>query len=224
MDILLQEKVLTNIIGRYQIPVVDLVRSFYQSDAKKTVSAISASLRYFPSVSRVESNISFLRRNGMPDSIMLFMLNSVPGRELAMPLDELDAAVVEMKEMGFDISKTCYVQALAAWANKSRWKRNFDMYKKWGWSEQVFRRAFRSYPACMLISVGKIEKAMNFNVNELGWDSAKLAARPVLLTSSVERKAIPRARVLKYLVSNGLITRTPTTAFLERIVEIFETW
>ncbi|PNX83561.1 hypothetical protein L195_g039605 [Trifolium pratense] len=67
--------------------------------------------------------------------------------------------------------------------------------------------AFRKRPLCMLSSVEKIDKVMRFWVNELDWNSSALVKRPEVFLYSLENRIIPRASVVSYLFSKGLIEK-----------------
>jgi len=52
----------------------------------------------------------------------------------------------------------------------------------------------------MLASVQKINLVMSFWVNLLGWNSLALAKRPNIFALSLQRRIIPKALVLQYLL------------------------
>ncbi|RHN72304.1 putative transcription regulator mTERF family [Medicago truncatula] len=142
-----------------------------------------------------------------------------------------EKAVVEVKELGFKPETTFFIVALRAKINrKFLWERKIDVYKKWGWSEESFVSAFLKYPWCMLASVNKIEATMNFFVDHMGWNPIVLAKHPILLLLSLEKRVIPRAFVLKFLESKGLIKDAKLAAafkvsedvFLKRFVTCYE--
>jgi mTERF domain-containing protein len=56
----------------------------------------------------------------------------------------------------------------------------------------------------MSLSIDKINSVMSFWVNQLGWDAMAIAKSPYVLSLGLEKKIIPRAAVVQYLVSKGL--------------------
>ncbi|XP_031260655.1 transcription termination factor MTERF15, mitochondrial-like [Pistacia vera] len=80
-------------------------------------------------------------------------------------------------------------------------------YRSWGWSENDFRLAFRSYPRCMTLSVENINTKMDFYVNKMGWQPSAIARIPMALAYSLEKRIIPRCRVLWVLLLNDLIKK-----------------
>uniref|UniRef100_A0A0R0GYB4 Uncharacterized protein n=2 Tax=Glycine subgen. Soja TaxID=1462606 RepID=A0A0R0GYB4_SOYBN len=130
-------------------------------------------------------NIEFLLHNGVPES---------------------KNAVQEVMELGFETSKTMFLIALRAkLVRKSLWERKVEVYRKWGWSQEVVLSTFVRNPWCMLVSEGKIEAMMEFCVIHLGWDALLFAKYPVLVALSLEKRVVPRAAVLQFLLSKGLV-------------------
>ncbi|RHN73180.1 putative transcription regulator mTERF family [Medicago truncatula] len=110
-------------------------------------------------------------------------------------------SVKEVKDLGFNPSKTTFGAALIAktFVHKTLWKEKVDALKKWGWSEEDSLEAFRKKPYCMLTSIKKINLVMNFWVNQLGWDAMAIAKTPFILCSSLEKRIILRAAVVQFL-------------------------
>jgi mTERF domain-containing protein len=48
---------------------------------------------------------------------------------------------------------------------------------------------------------------MNFWVNQMGWDAMAIAKTPFILTLSLEKRIIPRAAVVQFLLNKGLINK-----------------
>ncbi|KAL4603188.1 hypothetical protein ACB092_10G107500 [Castanea dentata] len=117
------------------------------------------------------------------------------------------SAVQEVKEMGFDPSKTVFVQAIHVLLSMSKpmLDSKLELYERWGWSEDVALLAFKRQPNCMLISEDMITKAMDFLVNKLGWPSADIARSPSVLFLSLEKRIIPRCSVIQLLQAKGLL-------------------
>lgn len=85
---------------------------------------------------------------------------------------------------------------------KALWKRKVDLYKSWGWSDEQIIAAFTMFPSCMVASEGKISAFMDFLVNNMGWE---VAEHPYLISYSLEKRVLPRAPVIQFLLSNGLL-------------------
>ncbi|KAJ6706806.1 hypothetical protein OIU85_027186 [Salix viminalis] len=57
-------------------------------------------------------------------------------------------------------------------------------------------------------SAEKITAAMNLFVNKLGWESSYLAKNPTCSSYSLEKRLIPRAMALQFLVPKGLVEKS----------------
>ncbi|XP_031285812.1 uncharacterized protein LOC116144509 [Pistacia vera] len=84
----------------------------------------------------------------------------------------------------------------------------------------------------MVTSVDKIMGVMDHFVNKMGWEPSVIMKQYNLLTLSLEKRIIPRASVLQYLSSTGLLKnnpykevasfRLPEETFLQRFVNCYD--
>ncbi|XP_057432932.1 uncharacterized protein LOC130725746 [Lotus japonicus] len=209
-------------------PCYDFLKRFLVSDESTIYS-----IKYCPCLiySKLPSiNVQMLLENGVPESKVALILRRW-GHIVSEHHPIIKKAVEEVKRLGFNPASTFFIVAvIAKMMNDSLWQRKTDLYKKWGWSEEVIVSAFVRHPWCMQASEKKIESVMEFWVNHMGWDSLVLAKQPILLTLSLEKRVIPRAFVLQFLQSRGLIkdAKSPTTfkltddMFLQKFVNCFE--
>ncbi|CAI8590078.1 unnamed protein product [Vicia faba] len=111
------------------------------------------------------------------------------------------------------------------------WKEKVDAFNKWGWSHEDVVQAFKRQPYCMLTSVDKINLVMDFWVKQLGWDALALAKQPSVFSLSLEKRIIPRASVVQFLLNNGLRSKkasltspfvVPEKSFLDRFIRDFK--
>jgi mTERF domain-containing protein len=65
----------------------------------------------------------------------------------------------------------------------------------------------------MLVSVDKINSVMSFWVNQLGWDSLALAIGPSVFSNSLEKRIIPRASVVQFLLKKGLRKKSASLTY-----------
>jgi mTERF domain-containing protein len=213
------------------IPTFELVRRFIPSD-KKVIERILR-CKFFFGHYNVIKNVNLLLDEGVTDSNIRCLLLKRPSILLSNDMIIRNALNV-VKEMGFnDPSNVNFVIALLAIGamSKSRWDAKVLVFKRWGWSEEMVLEAFRKRALCMLVSVEKINKVMRFWVNELDWNSSALVKRPEIFSYSLENRIIPRASVVSYLISKGLIEKnvelsTPFSViekvFLEKYVHCFK--
>ena len=192
------------------VPTYELIYKFLQSDAK-TVGCIFGN-SFFSYGDRLARNIRLLQENGVRESNIARLLGN-RSKEVFISNDMVKL-VKEVKDLGFDPSKTTFAVAMMALkrTSPSMWKEKVDTFKKWGWSDEAFSEAFRRHPHCMLTSIEKINVVMNLWVNQLGWDALDLVRGPKIFGLSMEKTLVPRARVVQHLLAKGL--RNNSTSFL----------
>lgn len=152
------------------------------------------------------ANINTLRENGVPESYIVKFLKTHP-RVLMTDSVRFRRTVEKVKEMGFNPSKMKFVEAVYAMSamSESTWERKVNAYKRWGLSEADILVAFKKHPLFILASEDKIERAMDFFVNKMGWESSLIVERPILVLLSLEERIIPRTSVINDLKSKGLV-------------------
>ncbi|WVZ10282.1 hypothetical protein V8G54_014812 [Vigna mungo] len=131
---------------------------------------------------------------------------------------DISKTVQELKQMGFDASLSTFCIALVAKRNlgESKWAEKIDTYKRWGWSQEQVLLAFRRQPYCMLSSCDKINAVMSYWVEQAGFNSVDLVKTPGIILLSLRKRIAPRACVLQFLVSKGLLRKDAslTTPFV----------
>ncbi|KAJ1414242.1 Transcription termination factor, mitochondrial/chloroplastic [Sesbania bispinosa] len=213
-------------------PCYDLVKRFRLSDESTLLSIKAyASLIYSKNLTQ---NIQLLLDNGVPESNVAFLFRLHNGYHTITEHHAVfKKAVEEVKELGINPNKSTFIVAMRAKIAKGYpwpWERRINLYKKWGWSEEIIVSAFVRYPWCMLASENKIKAVMEFWVNHMGWSSLILAKHPLLILLSLEKRVIPRALVLQFLQSRGLIKDAKSISyytvneekFLLKFVNCFE--
>lgn len=156
-------------------------------------------------------NIELLRQDGVPEYRILTILKDQP-RSLLIGTDKFKIWVEEIKEMGFDPRKCHFAGAIYTWSGFSKETRNrkWDLYKKWGWSDDDILLAFRKQPAIMMTSEEKIERVMDFLVNKMGWDASQVSSCPLAVRHSLESWTMPRCLVVQFLLSKGVLKENLT--------------
>ncbi|XP_060200697.1 transcription termination factor MTERF6, chloroplastic/mitochondrial-like [Lycium barbarum] len=80
---------------------------------------------------------------------------------------------------------------------------NFNK-EDYGWSDENIRTMIRKQPSCLRCLEATICKHLTFLMNEVGCTSEYLASRPNLLKYSLEKRIIPRYKVLKIFIDKLL--------------------
>ncbi|XP_057422172.1 uncharacterized protein LOC130716013 [Lotus japonicus] len=210
------------------VPAFEAIRRFFTSDQKAIACVIACPTAI--SDDRVVPNLNLLIDLGVSPSNINNLFRTRPS---ILSSGDLGSAVEEVKGYGFDPSKTLFSVALLAKRAmaKSQWDTKVDALKKWGWSEDTVVDAFRRQPSIMLRSTEKLNAVMNLWVDQLGWDTSALLAAPIIFGYSLEKRIIPRASVVKYLLSKGLMKKEASLTtpfgltdelFLQKFVNCFE--
>ena len=185
---------------------------------------IGVNFQFFP---------NFLSEFGVPESAISFLVTNFRGIVLIKHA-KFVKAVHEVKEMGFDPSKSEFVltiQVILKLKKKPMLKSKLEVYKRWGWCKDVALLAFRRYPNCVLLSEDKITKTMDFLVHKMGCPSADIAKNPSVLGLSLEKRIIPRCSVVQVLLAKDMIKNKFSSAtlllpsekcFLEKFVIKFQ--
>lgn len=153
----------------------------------------------------MKSNVTTLLHAGVTHSGIRRMLCTRP----SVFCSDLTNVIQEVKLLGFDPLKLSFTVAIMAKrvVPKSLWDAKVDVFKRWGWSEDDVVAAFKNQPSIMLRSVDKLNAVMAFWVGRLGWHHSWLIAAPTLFAYSLEKRVIPRALVVQYLLSKGLLKK-----------------
>ncbi|KAK1295462.1 hypothetical protein QJS10_CPA16g01201 [Acorus calamus] len=151
---------------------------------------------------------ALLRKHGVPASVISKWIMKSP-RNLTVCDDRFSEVVAELKMMGFDPSRPSYLYALHTMlgVSSSNWKRKCEAYKNLGWSEDELLKLFKKHPFCIAMSETKLRKAMEFLTKCLGWDICTILKNPCCLAFSMEKRMLPRYKVMQMLLSNGLLKK-----------------
>ncbi|XP_038977176.1 uncharacterized protein LOC120107794 [Phoenix dactylifera] len=158
----------------------DLVKTLLGS-SEAVVSALSCSsrlLRYDLNTMMLP-NMETLRDHGVPGPKLIKLATSYP-RVLMKKRDRFTETVELLKGMGMKPTSTTFILAIAAMLALT--------------------------PATWERKLANIRKSMEFFVNKLNWEPAFLAARPMLLSLSLEKRIIPRCSILSILLWKGLLS------------------
>ncbi|XP_010545033.1 PREDICTED: transcription termination factor MTERF8, chloroplastic [Tarenaya hassleriana] len=200
--------ILTRSLTNQIIPSYNFLKSVLLSD-EKIVAALRRTTWIFLADHNksLVPNIDFLSEMGVPEKCVKLLVTHFP--EAVMQRNEYFRRIAEQaKEMGFDPKKSTFVLAihtLSGKANQSTWEKCFEVYKRWGWSEDDIMRAFKKHPHCMMLSERKINRSMEYLVKEMGWEPRRIVQCPLVLFFSLEKRIIPRCSVIRVLVSKGLV-------------------
>eukprot|EP00258_Populus_trichocarpa_P021360 XP_024437379.1 uncharacterized protein LOC18111233 isoform X3 [Populus trichocarpa] len=159
--------------------------------------------------------VDILLENGVPMKNIALSVRIKPGIMLSN-LENFKRLVQKASLMGFHPSKSQFVVAIVLLRSMttSTWEKKLDVYRRWGLSQEEILAAFVKNPWFMSLSEEKITAVMDLFVNQLGWESSYLAKNPTIPSYSLDKRLVPRALLLQFLVSKGLVEKSfRSTAF-----------
>nr|XP_018680287.1 PREDICTED: transcription termination factor MTERF15, mitochondrial-like isoform X2 [Musa acuminata subsp. malaccensis]XP_018680288.1 PREDICTED: transcription termination factor MTERF15, mitochondrial-like isoform X2 [Musa acuminata subsp. malaccensis]XP_018680289.1 PREDICTED: transcription termination factor MTERF15, mitochondrial-like isoform X2 [Musa acuminata subsp. malaccensis] len=187
--------------------------------------------RWFLSYSiekNIQPNIEILRDFGITDQKLSMILRCRPVL-LAQKAETLKALIGRVEGLGVARTSGMFLQTLSVLQSVSEknFKAHLEFFKGFGWSEDDFLAAFRKAPYLVRFSLKSLQRKMEFLVNETRCAPSYLAPRPGILLMSLEKRLIPRYRILTGLKSRGVLignlqTNTlmsyPEKKFLEKFI------
>lgn len=153
------------------------------------------------------ASIAILCDHGVPQANISKLLLLSPGT-LYKSTDLTREKVLRLVSMGFCPASMMFLHGLHVLIGitKPKWEERMALYKSFGWSENEVLSMFKK-PFTMSASVKKITLSLNFFLDDLNWSREDIAKNPYVILFSLEKRVIPRCRVLQILQSKNLITK-----------------
>ncbi|CAA0823573.1 Mitochondrial transcription termination factor family protein [Striga hermonthica] len=170
--------------------------------------------------SSLESNIAYLRSCGVLGSQLIMLLKSEP-MMFSMPGDDLKGLVSRAFEMGFKTGSRMLIYAVLVLYsyNPKTLSRKFELFRELGFTRDECDSIFLKSPILFKASEGKLRRGVEFYTRTVGFDRSILVRSPSLLTLSVEKRMIPRLRVMEMVKSRGLLEKEPSFVTVLKITE-----
>ncbi|KMT00360.1 hypothetical protein BVRB_9g216690 [Beta vulgaris subsp. vulgaris] len=151
-------------------------------------------------------NVALLRNYGI--SIEL-----IRGRLLMHPQPFLRKTVifkdllVRVEKLGIprDSSRFLYGLHVLSGISEGNIESKIKMFESFGWMRSDVIDLIRSNPFCLALSEARIKKSLEFLMNDLGYEPAYIVSHNAMLNYSLEKRIVPRNRVLLALKEKGLI-------------------
>ncbi|KAG6499738.1 transcription termination factor MTERF8, chloroplastic-like [Zingiber officinale] len=149
---------------------------------------------------KIQPNLDLLRECGLDGPKLASILWHRP-LMVAQNADFLKSLISRAEDLGVPRTSGMFHRTLCALFTVSpeKFKRQMELFRSFGWSEDDFVVAFRKCPTFLQKSLMTLQRKMEFLINEAGYASSYIAIRPILL----ERRLIPRHRILATLKSRG---------------------
>ncbi|GER42952.1 mitochondrial transcription termination factorfamily protein [Striga asiatica] len=159
----------------------------------------------------LESNIAYLKSCGIIGS-QLIMLMKIELRLFSMREPELKGLVSRAVEMGFKMGSRMLVYGvLALYSNSPETiSRKFGLFEELGFRKEECSLMFVKSPMLLKASEKKLRRSVDFFINTLGFDRCLLVGSPFLLKFSLEKRMVPRLKVMEVVKSRGVLKRHPS--------------
>ncbi|KAJ8530881.1 hypothetical protein K7X08_023762 [Anisodus acutangulus] len=191
-------------------PTIDCLRRTLGSD-ENIVKALKKTswLLSFGAHNIIETNVLLLRNSGVPDVRIrkLVLRNPRCITQKTVWVKDLLHRLENDFRVPPDSAMFPYGFHTLASQKKSRCEKKIGIFKSFGWSDDDVLTMFRKLPYCIALSEVKIQKGLNFFMKECGLEPAYLASRPSILVFSMEKRVLPRMKVLKILDEKKLQRR-----------------
>ncbi|KAG6499750.1 transcription termination factor MTERF15, mitochondrial-like [Zingiber officinale] len=153
---------------------------------------------------RIQPNLELLRECGVDGQKLNFILRFRP-MFISQKIDTLKSLISRVEDLGMPRTSGMFHCSLCAlfMVHPNKFKMLMELFRSFGWSQGDVVAAFQKYPAMAGRSLKNLQRKMEFLINEAGCASSYIATHPVLLTLSLERRLIPRHRILATLKSRG---------------------
>ncbi|CAL9083584.1 unnamed protein product, partial [Musa textilis] len=154
---------------------------------------------------RIRPNIEILRDCGITDQKLSMILRRHPYL-IIQKAEALKASISRVENLGVARTSGMFPQTLKVvhMITEKNFKAHLEFFKGFGWSEDDFLAAFRKCPTLVGVSLKSLQRKMEFLVNEAGCAPSYLALRPLILLMSLEKRLIPRHRIVTGLKSRGV--------------------
>ncbi|KAG6495841.1 hypothetical protein ZIOFF_043670 [Zingiber officinale] len=125
--------------------------------------------------------------------------------------DTLKSLISHVEDLGVPQTSGMFHCTLCAlfMVYPKKFKMLMDMFRNFGWSQGDFVAAIQKCPNLPGRSLKHLQRKMEFLINEAGYAFSYIGTRLVLLTLSLERRLIPRHRILATLSEYVISYRLP---------------
>ncbi|KAI3507212.1 hypothetical protein L1887_22078 [Cichorium endivia] len=156
---------------------------------------------------KLSANMLVLKKYGLPNKKIEVLLLSNPGCLLQSP-EWLESTINKVEPvLGIPRDSPRFFDGIemVGSLSKSTLEMKFAIFRSFGWSDSEIITLVRALPFCMRRSEAKIKISLNFFMNELGYSALYLSTHPKLLVYSLEKRVIPRNKVLEILKKKKIL-------------------
>ncbi|KAF7129842.1 hypothetical protein RHSIM_Rhsim10G0152400 [Rhododendron simsii] len=208
--------VLLDSLERTLIPCVDIIKNTLVNDKNNQdlIRVLQKTYRgwvFSKPVSRLKCNITFLESCGIVGPQLSDLLKRHP-RLFFISETALKDLVSRVLDMGFSVDSRMLVHAVDTVGSISgeTFSRKIELLRSFGFLEEERMDMLRRAPRLLTISEDKLKFKIDFFLNDFKLNRCALVSWPTCLTYSIEKRIIPRYRVLQVIMSKGLLQKEPS--------------
>ncbi|KAI3757420.1 hypothetical protein L6452_04957 [Arctium lappa] len=189
---------------------VNYLRKLLDSD-EKVIKVIHKSWWWLSTnfAQKLSANLLVLKKYGLSDRKIEVILIKNPGYLLQTP-EWLEATIKKAENvLGIPRGSPRFADGIEMVASMttSKLEMKFGIFRNFGWSDLEIITMARALPFCLSCSEAKLEASLNFFMNELGYTAAYLASHPKMLVYSLEKRVMPRNKVLEILKEKKVLKK-----------------
>lgn len=205
-------------------PCIDMLRPIMDND-KDLVVVISRSNWIFKRDPEkvLKANVGVLMECGIVGSRLSMTLKRQPWI-LTKNVEDLRKVVAKVLEMGFSVESTMLIHAIHTINSMTSdtLMRKFQLFRSVGLSEDECSFLFRRMPVLFRASEDKLRSGLLFFMKTAKFDKDTIMTNPTCLMYSMEKRVIPRYKVMEILKSKKLLeTKTRFVKVLSMKEDVF---
>ncbi|KAG7539243.1 Transcription termination factor mitochondrial/chloroplastic [Arabidopsis suecica] len=153
-------------------------------------------------------NISYLKTCGIVGSQLASLLRRQP-RIFNVPEEKLRGYVSRALELGFNLNSRMLVHAVLSLSSLSEktFDRKLKLFVANGFSEDEITDIIRRSPGLIRCAEDKLTLGFEFYMKRMGIEREALVKRPCVLMYNLEKRVIPRLKVLQILREKRLLLK-----------------
>ncbi|TVU12004.1 hypothetical protein EJB05_45619, partial [Eragrostis curvula] len=152
----------------------------------------------------VKPNLAFLQGCGisvskLPKAYMCRMVTT--------STKHLQEALARVNEFGIERNSLMFTRALATFAivKQATLDANVQLFEKLGWSRDDIAQGARRAPHILVMPEEKVRRNLAFLTGDVRLEIPYIAQKPALMAYSLERRLLPRHRLINFLKAKGLL-------------------
>ncbi|XP_074310803.1 transcription termination factor MTERF8, chloroplastic-like [Silene latifolia] len=190
------------------IPNYEYLRELMKIDQSTSVAVVRKAPRILTKDLRkfLQPNIDVLLGEGIPMSNILKLLTLHP-TSLLQSVDRIQYGVATVREYGVERSENMFIYAFRVVMSmtESNWKKKMGIFKSLGWSDKDIASTMAHGPSCLALSEEKLRRAFEFFVKTMDLKPEDVINNPILFTYSLDKRTIPRCKVVMALKEENLL-------------------